>query len=126
MDLAKRTEHSLWRGCAALAVVCAAVLCANPAAAQVDIDMPPPPKAKAKKPAQPAGQGNAAATPAPASAKLSAMQREGRQALSRFAGARYSGYERYPLDRRRYRYRPYYVTHFHPYFYHTFHFGFCW
>ena len=53
MDLAKRTEHSLWRGCAALAVVCAAVLCANPAAAQVDIDMPPPPRAKAKKPAQP-------------------------------------------------------------------------
>lgn len=132
MNLAKRTGYSCWRGCAVAVIVasfCTGLLADSAAAQGVDIDMPPPPKAKVQ-PTEPAAQAHPSAAIPSATAKLSQMQHEGRTALSRFAHARYSGYWRTPLDRRRNRYRSYhygyYNSHIHFPFFHTFHFGFCW
>ncbi len=126
MILAKRTGKSFWRAVSACAVLAFCAGMASPAAAQgVDIDMPPPPKAKAKSHESNVNQQTIANLP-----PLTEMQREGRQALSRFAGARYGTDQRQPLGRRRHRsnyFGHFHFGHFHvPFFHHSFNFGFCW
>ena len=132
MFVTKRSSCLVWRisGLTLVMVVCLGLV-QRPAQAQVSIDMPPPPRAKTVTPKPPPSAVATTGKPANASrvSDLSTMQREGRQSLSRFAGARYGGDQRYPLGRRRYRsyYGPtnYGFGHFHfPFFFHSFNFGF--